>query len=206
MTSFLLHADDLLRGGPWVTRPPQSRALLPHLLAFVLLFGLFYGAVMGSFGGIAGRRALQPLYSGVKVPLLLLVTFALSLPSFFVLNTVMGVRREFGYTLRGLVAAQAALTIVLAALAPVTAFWYASSADYESALMFNALVFAVASVAAQFSLRRWYRPLVARNPRHRTLLRAWLLIYAFVGIQMGWTLRPFVGHPRAERPGPRGTE
>jgi hypothetical protein len=58
-------------------------------------------------------------------------------------------------------------------------------------------VFGAASVSAQFLLRRWYRPLVLRNPRHRMLLRSWLLIYAFVGIQTGWVLRPFVGHPDA---------
>ena len=44
-------------------------------------------------------------------------------------------------------------------------------------------------------VRRGYRPLIARNPRHRWLVRAWLLIYAFVGIQMGWLLRPFIGAP-----------
>ena len=27
------------------------------------------------------------------------------------------------------------------------------------------------------------------------MLRAWLGVYAFVGIQMGWVLRPFVGQP-----------
>ena len=188
MTRFLLHTDDLLRGRP---RP------LAHLLAFILVCGVFYGAVMGSFGGVTGPRALQPVYSGVKVPLLLTVTFALSLPSFFVLNTVLGVRDDFPHVLRGLVATQAVLTVVLASLAPFTAFWYASSADYDVALVFNAGVFGVASVAAQAILRRWYRPLVARNRRHRALLRVWLVIYAFVGIQMAWTLRPFVGHPGA---------
>jgi hypothetical protein len=188
MTRFLLQADDLLRG--------RQRPLL-HLLAFIVVFGVCYGAVMGAFGGVTGRRALQPLYSGVKVPLLLLLTFGLSLPSFFVLNTILGVREDFRQVLAGLVATQAVLTIVLASLAPFTAFWYASSADYDVALVFNALVFGVASVAAQSLLRRWYRPLVARNPRHRALLRAWLVIYAFVGIQVAWTLRPFVGHPAA---------
>jgi hypothetical protein len=27
------------------------------------------------------------------------------------------------------------------------------------------------------------------------MLRAWLVLYAFVGIQMGWVLRPFIGDP-----------
>ncbi len=28
------------------------------------------------------------------------------------------------------------------------------------------------------------------------MLRIWLVIYVFVGIQMGWVLRPFIGDPR----------
>ena len=173
----------------------SQRRELARNVGLLVAFGVFYGAVMGSFGGVGGGKVLQPLYSGLKVPLLLVVAFALSLPSFFVLNTLLGVRDDFPHVLRALAATQAALTVVLASLAPLTAFWYASSADYQQALAFNALMFAVASVAAQFLLRRWYRPLVLRNPRHRVLLRAWLLIYAFVGIQMGWVLRPFIGNP-----------
>ena len=197
--TFLARADDLLRGGPWASgadsAPGRQARLLLHLLAFVVLFGVFYGAVMGAFGGVRGGRALQLLYSGVKVPLLLLVTFALSLPSFFVLNTILGVRPDFGQALRALIATQAALTIILASLAPFTALWYASSGHYQAAILFNALMFAVASVGAQLLLRRWYQPLIARNNRHRLLLRAWLVVYAFVGIQMAWILRPFVGEP-----------
>jgi hypothetical protein len=30
------------------------------------------------------------------------------------------------------------------------------------------------------------------------MLRLWLLIYVFVGIQMAWILRPFVGSPLSE--------
>jgi hypothetical protein len=194
MTALLLRADDLLRGH---TPEEGHRAGLLHLLALVGLFGLCYGAVMGTFGGVRGERALQPLYSGLKVPLLLLVTFGLSLPSFFVLNTLLGVRDDFARALRALIATQALLTIVLASLAPFTALWYASSGAYRPAILFNAAMFAVASFAAQGLLRRWYAPLIARNPRHRMLLRTWIVIYAFVGIQMAWVLRPFVGDPNS---------
>ena len=186
--------DALLRGDPAATGE-STRRHLARLLATIVVFGVAYGAVMGCFGGLAGDRWLQPVYSGVKVPLLLLVTFALSLPSFFVVNSLLGLRADFGHVLRALVATQAGLTVVLASLAPLTAFWYASVASYDAALLFNAAMFAAASAAGQFMLRRAYRPLVARDPRHRTLMRAWLGIYAFVGIQLGWVLRPFVGSP-----------
>ena len=193
MNALLLRADDLLRGQ--TPGDGARRDGLLQLLALVAVFGLIYGAVMGTFGGVRGERALQLLYSGLKVPLLLLVTFALSLPSFFVLNTLLGVRNDFTRALRALVATQAVLTIVLASLAPFTALWYASSGAYRPAILFNAAMFAVASFAAQGLLRRWYAPLVAINPRHRILLRVWIVIYAFVGVQMAWVLRPFVGDP-----------
>ena len=190
MRSLLNHADSLLRAGA----RPDARSL-PGLVAAALLFGLFYGAVMGTFGGVAGARVWQVIYSAVKVPLLLLATFGLSLPSFFVVNTLLGVRADFAAALRALASTQAGLTVILASFAPLTVVWYASSTDYPAAILFNAAMFGAASVSAQVVLRRGYRPLIARNPRHRWLLRLWLLIYAFVGVQMGWLLRPFIGAP-----------
>jgi hypothetical protein len=173
-----------------LTKLPNSR-----LLVCGLVCGLSYGAVMGGFGGVSGERLWQVVFSAVKVPLLLLVTFALSLPSFFVLNTLLGVRADFARALRALVATQAALTVVLLSLAPYTTVWYVSSAHYEAAILFNGLMFGVASFAGQWLLRGYYRPLIARNARHRVLLRVWLVIYVFVGVQMGWVLRPFIGQP-----------
>jgi len=189
----LVHcADALLRGVPADTRPLVRRRTL---LALLVSCGAIYGAVMGSYGGFAGDRALQVLISASKVPLLLLATFALALPSFFVLNTLLGVRGDFDAVVRALVGAQAALTIVLAALAPYTVFWYVSFTGYQPAILFNGVMFAVASLAGQWQLRRAYRPLIARNRRHRVLLRSWLVLYVFVGIQMAWVLRPFIGDP-----------
>ncbi len=157
----------------------------------VLICGLAYGAVMGFYGA----RPLQAVYSALKVPLLLLATVGLSLPSFFILNTLLGLRDDFTEALRALIASQAGLTVILVSLAPLTAFWYLSTTGYQPAILFNGVMFGVASAGAQVLLRRAYRPLVARRPVHRWMLRAWIVLYAFVGIQMGWVLRPFIGEP-----------
>jgi hypothetical protein len=88
-----------------------------------------------------------------------------------------------------------AVAVILASLSPYTVLWYVSTMDYQEATLFNAAMFAIASIAAQWVLRRRYVPLVARNPRHRLMLWTWLALYAFVGIQLGWVLRPFIGQP-----------
>ena len=97
--------------------------------------------------------------------------------------------------LKALATSQASLTLVLASLAPYTAFWYASFKGYSDAILFNGFMFGVASLAGQAMLRKAYRPLITSNARHRWLLWIWLVLYAFVGMQMGWSLRPFIGYP-----------
>jgi hypothetical protein len=195
MNTILLHADNVLRAKSWAVQQGRVTRRLAQLGSLVVVFGITYGAVMGSFGGVFGERFLQVVYSAVKVPLLLTATFALSLPSFFVVNTLFGLRSDFQYSIRALLATQAGLTIVLASFAPFTILWYASSSNYRGAIVFNTLMFSGASLTAQLLLQRFYEPLVRRDRRHRTLLRVWLVIYAFVGIQMGWILRPFIGSP-----------
>ncbi len=178
-----------------ILRPAGADARLGPAIVAVVVGGGIYGAVMGSFGGLAGDRGLQIVFSAVKVPLLLLLTTALALPSFFVINTVLGLRKDWPAALRAVLGAQGAVAVVLAALAPYTALWYASSGHYHRATAFNGVVFLVASVAAQGVLRRYYAPLVAANRRHLATARGWLVLYAFVAVQLGWVLRPFVGDP-----------
>jgi hypothetical protein len=191
-------ADEVLRRG--LTEPEGRRVSarspsVPGFLVLILVFGMTYGGVMGTYGGLSGDRLLQVVYSAVKVPILLVATFLLSLPSFFVLNTILGLRGDFGRVVVALLATQAGLSVILASLAPITAFWYVSGSDYQPAILFNGLIFAIASLSAQWLLRREYRPLIARQVAHRWMLRTWIVIYVFVGIQMGWILRPFVGNP-----------
>jgi hypothetical protein len=197
MTGLLHYADDVLRRRPWTTRSSRTSFALKWLVALLVAFGMIYGAAMGSFAGAKNGHLLQVFYSSVKVPLLLVATSLIALPNFFVLNTLFGLRRDFAQAVRALAAAQAGLAVILASMAPLTLVWYATSADYSAALRFNAIMFAAASFGGQYLLRGYYRPLIRRNPRHRTMLWLWLTIYVFVGIQMGWVLRPFIGDPSA---------
>jgi len=175
--------DALLRGEeavPWRV-----------LIAAGCMAGFAYGAVMGFFGG----RWLQSCYSGLKVPLLLLVSTLVCLPNFFVINTVLGLRDDFAAAYRGVLSAQGGVAVCLAALAPLTMVGYLSSSHYTFALVLNGTMFALASLAGQVTLARHYRPLIARNPRHRIGLTMWLVLYVFVAIQLAWVLRPFIGDP-----------
>jgi hypothetical protein len=164
------------------------------LVLLIVLPGFGYGCVMGLWN----LRPLQALYSGVKVPLLIVCTTLLALPSAYVLHALLGLRDDFGAVVRGVLAAQATVTAMLLALAPITGFMYLSLTQHVHATTFNGLVFLAASLAGQVTLRRHYRVLVRHNPRHRVTRAAWLVLYVFVAIQLAWVLRPFIGQAELE--------
>lgn len=182
--------DALLRGeGEYAAG--QARLPWPGLAMFVVLGGAVYGACMGSFA----MRPLQSFYSACKVPLLLGLTTAVCLPSFFVLNTILGLRSDFRAACRGVLASQATVAVGLASLAPVAMVGYASSSDYRLAIVLNGVCFLAAALAGQCTLARHYTPLLSAEPKHHAPRALWGVLYVFVAVQLAWVLRPFVGDP-----------
>jgi len=177
------------RGLEWRHLPASA----PFLL--IVLSGGAYGAVMSSYHGFAGDRALMVLFGALKVPLLFLATMLIAIPCFYVLNMLAGVGSDFRTVWQGLIDYQLSIALQLVALAPVTGFTNVIYGDYRIAQAWSTLLFAIASWNARRSLDACYAPLQQRNPVHAWLRRFWFGLYAFVGIQMGWDLRPFVGHP-----------
>jgi hypothetical protein len=190
--SALAEVDDLLRGRGAYGESAEAEPLpWLRLAAVALAGGLFYGAVMGSYG----LQPRQAFYSAVKVPLFVVVATLVCLPNFYTMNTVLGLAADFKVVIRAILIAQGTVAIGLASLAPITAFVYASITDYETAVAWNGVTFLGAALAGQVTLSRRYRALIAKNPRHRIGRAAWLTLYVFVAIQSAWVLRPFVGNP-----------
>lgn len=182
----------LLRGEVESTPTALDRRSLIGLLA---TGAAAYGLAMGSFAMDEPSRLLQSVFSAIKTPILLLFATCLCMPSYFVVNTLLGLRDDFGEAISAIVAGQSAMAVVLASFAPIAVFWNFSTRAYQSTIVFHGVVFALASVAAQIVLRRRYAFLIERNRRHRWTLRFWLAMYWLVTIQSAWSLRPFIGTP-----------
>jgi len=179
-------------------RAPGARSVAIH----IVIWGLLAGLVIGSYGWMVGERTLsaqlpQMMISAIKIPLLLTVTVTVSLPFFFVVNSLMGLRRDFRDAFRAIISAQAGLAIILCSLTPFLAVFYVSfdKTAYSNAVLLNTGIFGFASLSAQFLLRAHYRVLIRTDSRHRFMVWAWIVVYAFVGVQVAWVSRPFIGSP-----------
>jgi hypothetical protein len=262
---WLQDVDELLRGDR--TRPQMlaERGLelqAGRLVVVIVAMSMIYGLCMGSFSllkdvppELANRsdRYLQVVASMVKTPALFFLTLAVTLPSLYVFNALVGSRLRLTMLLKLLIASLAVNTTVLASLGPIVAFFSVSTSSHPFIVLLNVAVFAVAGVLGlMFLLQTLHRlttaerrqmlqdgrgvddvqfveaVAVADEPagaetanaetanaaaraedpsaldmpqgdvlaKHtRTVFRCWVVLFALVGAQMGWVLRPFIGSP-----------
>jgi hypothetical protein len=161
-----------------------------------------YGAVLGSSNSV-----LQAVASAVKLPVLFLLTLAICLPALYLFNLVFGSRLSAAQTLALVLSAIATTGMLTLGFAPISVFFLLSAPDYD---FFKLLNVAILTLTGFAGLRSLLRGMAQVQPRHtgaagqapqsasrggQLMLRAWLLVYAFVGTQLAWTLRPFFGAP-----------
>jgi hypothetical protein len=153
-----------------------------------------FGAAIGSYA----QAPLQVLASMIKVPLLLVGTAALCFPSFVVVQALRSPRALS--PLRALAVQTNALAVVglvWGGFALPAFFLVGTTGHYELAQW---LAIAIGASGGLAGFSRFLAAHVACTDAAtpRTALRSlvpYFLLFAVVGGQLAWTLRPFIGSP-----------
>jgi hypothetical protein len=109
----------------------------------ILLFTFIYGASMGLFSG-----GLQILYSALKIPILIFLTLYICVPTFYVLDSLVGGALSLRQMLIILLSGFTIMATILVAFLPVTLFFLLTSFDYTFVVLLNVFVFGVGGVGA----------------------------------------------------------
>ena len=206
--SFFATLDRLLRGreaffDEIYEGPTVGMRLRWFLLSTILLSGL-YGVTMGCAGFEQGfvRGTLQSLTSAIKVPVLFLLSLTVCFPVLYIVVVLMGARLSFVRTLSLILMALTLNSVLLASCAPIVVFFVLTGSSYQFIQILHVAIFGFSGLWAMFSLLQGLRAMCERSdlyPRHAVrILRIWVLVFGFVGTQMAWSLRPFVGSPGQE--------
>lgn len=161
-----------------------------------ITFFAIYGFVMG-----ASHSLLQAVVSIVKLPVLFIVTLLICTPSLYFFNLLFGARQTLSQNVSLILTAITTTSVLLLSFAPITFFFLITSSQYEFYKLLNVTVFAISSALGVSFLRKG---MIATTDPHnlqgiqtrRFILFLWILLYAFVGSQMAWTLSPFMGDPK----------
>ena len=164
------------------------------LLVTSSIFFTIYGAIIGSF-----QSWMQSLSSAIKLPVLYLLTLIICLPTLYFFNVIFGSQKSFSQHFALLPTAVATTSVLLFSFAPITLFFLVSTNNYQFFILLNVLIFAITGVIGVSSLYQGMKLVIEQDTggsKTRTqILQFWLGLYAFVGSQLGWTLRPFFGTP-----------
>jgi len=160
-----------------------------------LIFFALYGAVMGSTHSI-----LQVLSSAVKLPLLFLLTMLVCAPTLYFFNLIFGSDQNLSQNIALGLSAVTVTSVVALSFAPIVLFFLLTTSQYQFFKLLNVMVFAIAGIVGVRFLIQGMNHVSAGagtqgQKARRNLVRLWIVIYAFVGSQMAWTLRPFIGAP-----------
>jgi hypothetical protein len=93
----------------------------------------------------------------------------------------------------------AMISVMLFGFAPVTLFFRLSLNDYYFFILLNIIILAITGL---IGIKFFYRAMISliekeseSSLNRQKLIKSWLILYGFVGSQLGWTLRPFFGIP-----------
>lgn len=219
-TTALMEIDELLRG-----RKTGADALAKgtgHLDAglFVkaaIALGACYGLFMGLFAvftrGVPGME--QMAATMLKVPLVFILTLAVTYPSLYVFSAMLGAKHGPASLLRILIAAIVVNLAVLASFGPITGFFTLTTTSYPFMKLLNIAFFALAGcIGLEFLRKALFRlefdsdvppapAAMGAPPRPdpdapvRRMFNVWVVACAFVGAQMCWVLRPLIGDPKS---------
>lgn len=224
-SGLLRDTDALLRGDLAPTDGLALGILavpLARVVRIALVAGVVAGTAVGAFGVLRGTgHALQILSSAIKVPLLFALTLAVTAPSLCAFSALARSSLGAAATLRLLAIACATALAITASFAPILLFFALCTESYAFLVLLDAAAFAVGGGVGLGVLLRMLkavfpvapRPPVETNdpatapgalrPRARPeehlttrrLFRVWVVVFALVGAQMAWVLRPFLGAP-----------
>jgi hypothetical protein len=171
----------------------KMRAMLISGIAFFAL----YGAVMGSTHSL-----WQTLSSAVKLPLLFLATLVVCSPTLYFFNLIFGSNQSLAQNFTLILTAITVTAVLLLSFAPIVLFFLLTTSHYQFFKLLNVGVFAITGIVGVIFLSQGMRIVSASGKEgtgaRQNVVRLWILIYAFVGSQMAWTLRPFIGAPRLQ--------
>jgi hypothetical protein len=165
---------------------------LRHAALTVTALAGFFGIVAGAYSGPA-----QAVSAAIKLPFLFFATFVVCFPAFFVVQVLVGSRLRLRQVVVLVVGALALTSILLAAFVPITAFFLITGANYYFQHLLNIGIAGIAGLFGMYALHDGLSVVCDKRgvypKKALTIMRAWALLFAFVGVQLAWNLRPFLG-------------
>jgi hypothetical protein len=175
----------------------QSTKLILKQILIICLFTFLYGVVMGSYHSL-----IQSLSAGIKVTFLFLCTILICFPSFFIIQQVLGSKMTIRQMLLVVMSGFVLTSAIAFSFAPIIILFQLTGGNYHFLQLLHVAIFIFSGFFGMKLMIEALKYACEKKDIYPqtgvTVFRVWIIIMAFVGIQLAWNLRPFLCNKNEE--------
>lgn len=160
---------------------------------------MLYGFIMGTYNHFPE----QSISGMIKLPIVFLISLLVCLLPLYLIGILLNLRMYFRQIAGLFIMGVCATSLVGVCMAPITAFCLFTikgGMRYNMLMILNVVILGIAGLVGVTYVLRGSRFMAKKRSQEtgvqmksRRVLWAWMLVYALVGIQLAWELRPYMG-------------
>lgn len=175
-----------------ISQGDKTGKLIVNQVIIICSFLFLYGIVMGAY-----NELIQSIAAGLKLIFLFISTLIICFPSFFIIQLILGSKIKLRQVILIILSGFVLTTSILLAFIPIVVFFLLTGDNYYFLQLLHIAIFLFAGF---FGIRLIIEALKYSCEKDNIypktgvmVFRIWIVIFAFVGIQLAWNLRPFMG-------------
>lgn len=158
----------------------------------LILLSFVYGAVMDVYHSV-----LQALAAGAKMLVLFTLVLVVCFPAFFIIQYILGSKLKLAQMVSIILSGFVLTAAIMVSFTPIVIFFLLTGSNYY---FLQLLHIAIVVLSGVFGMKTIVDALKYSCEKKNiypqmgvVVFRFWVVIMAFVGIQLAWNLRPFLG-------------
>lgn len=159
---------------------------------YILIFSFIYGLIMGSYNGI-----IQSLVTSIKIPVLVFLSLFICFPAFYVIQFMLGSKMSVLHMANMILSGFIVFSTIALSFSPIVLFFMITGNNYSFLKLLHVAIFIFAGI---FGMRTIISGLKYSCEKMNVypkmginVFKFWIIIFAFVSMQLAWNLRPFIG-------------
>ena len=167
------------------------RILNQYLL--ICLFSFCYGIIMGCYHSFA-----QALAAGAKVMVLFSLTLLICFPAFYIIQYILGSKLKLVQMISIILSGFVLTTAIMVSFAPIVMIFLLTGSNYYFLHLLHIAIFILSGIFGMLTVVEALKYSCEKKSIYPqvggVVFRFWVIILAFVGIQLAWNFRPFIGN------------
>ncbi len=175
-----------------ITQKEGVTARIINQFLMFMVFSFLFGITMGAYHSV-----IQALVAGAKVSFMFIAVLIICFPAFFIIQYILGSKLKLYQMISIILSGFVLTSAIMISFIPIIIIFLLTGSNYYFLQLLHVAVFILSGVFGMKTIvdaLKYSCETKSVYPQIGVVVfRFWVVILAFVGIQIAWNLRPFLG-------------